>query len=279
MTVVFKTNPEMQAGTLSDVQLNNACKEGWLITSDFDENSVKQACYELRAGNIYYELDRVTADQTPERQQLKEGEFILLKPKQVIVIITMESLQLPNNVIGRVLTKGKLLSIGVSAVNTYADPGFKGRLGIVLANHSNNYIRIDQQQPISKIEFSKLRCSVQSQYSGQHGYESEIWPVPYEQVLKRSAIKNDPRVRSDFEELEASHGPLIADISRRMFRYERRLLFSGVTYFTFMGMLIAWWTATENTAPLSNAVAITTGVTANLVTGFLTFFATKLGNR
>ncbi len=279
MTGAFKTNPDMQAGTLSDEQMENACKEGWLIASNFDQKSVRQACYELRAGNVYYELDRVTSDQNPERQQLKDGEFVLLKPKQVIVIITMESLKLPNNVIGRVLTKGKLLSIGVSAVNTYADPGFKGRLGIVLANHSNNYIRIDQRQPISKIEFSKLRSPVRNQYSGQHGYESEMWPVPYELVLKRTDIKKDPRVRSGIDELEASHGTLIADISRRMFRYERSLIFSGIAYFLLMGVLIAGWTATADSYPISNVVAISLGVVANLVTGILTFAATKAGKQ
>ena len=108
------------------------------------------------------------------RYVLKEGYNLLLKPKQTLVVITMESLRLPANVLGRILTKGVLFSIGILPVNTYADPGFSGRLGLVLHNLSNSYIRITPGDPIAKIEFSRLQNAVHRPYEGQHGYQTKF---------------------------------------------------------------------------------------------------------
>ena len=68
----------------------------------------------------------------------------------------MERISLPDRLLGRVLAKGQLFSIGILPVCTYADPGFDGRLGITLFNFSRHYISIKPGQPIAKIEFSIL---------------------------------------------------------------------------------------------------------------------------
>src|SRR5690606_30072793 len=132
-----------------------------LITEEFEEKNIKQSCYELRASNIYYDIN--SADRKIE---LKEDEYILIKPKALVVIMTYETLEMPANILGRILTKGKLFSVGLLPVNTYADPGFSGRLGIVFSNLSNNYIKITPKESIAKIEFSKLENNVERPYHG-----------------------------------------------------------------------------------------------------------------
>lgn len=87
-------------------------------------------------------------------------------------------LALPSNVLARILAKGQLVSLGILPVNTYADPGFEGRLGITLFNATRRYIAIKPGQPIAKIEFTVLNRDVERPYAGQHGYETEIWPIP-----------------------------------------------------------------------------------------------------
>lgn len=44
-------------GTLSDREIIELASAGSLITEDFDPRNVKQACYELRAGSVFYEPD------------------------------------------------------------------------------------------------------------------------------------------------------------------------------------------------------------------------------
>lgn len=269
--------PELHAGTLSDEHIINACNEGWLIDEEFTQQGIRQACYELRSSNVYYELDRVDRDTNPVRHELPPDQFILLKPKQIITVITLESLRLPNNILGRVLTKGQLFSIGIVPVNTYADPGFRGRLGITLANLSNNYVKIPLREPIAKIEFSKLRRPVSDAYDGQHGYKTKMWPVPYHMLAERKDLKGDPRLPSLMDELEISHGKIVADITRRVFRFSRYLILASTLYLTFTIVLIAWLASSENKLGLTTIAAVSIGVVSNAVFAGLVHFATRLG--
>jgi dCTP deaminase len=118
----------------------------------------------------------------------------------------MESLELPADMLGRVLLKGKLFSLGLMPVNTYADPGFFGRLGIVLFNASNNYLRVRPGDPIAKIEFCRLARPVQRPYRGQHGYRSEIWPLTEHMILSEPEIQSDQRIGDTVEELTRAYG-------------------------------------------------------------------------
>src|SRR4051794_38271488 len=106
-------------GTLNDELIRTYCENHILISKNFNPENVSEACYELSAGNIYYDISR-----NFKRIDIHTDgySYILIKPKQSVVIITKEELHIPNNVIGRVLTKGKLFSIGLLPINTYADP-------------------------------------------------------------------------------------------------------------------------------------------------------------
>jgi len=72
-------------GTLNDEEIIKHGKKRELIQKNFEADNVKQACYELRASNIYYDLSN-----NEKRYELNSHEYILLKPKQLIVIITTE---------------------------------------------------------------------------------------------------------------------------------------------------------------------------------------------
>jgi dCTP deaminase len=59
------------------------------------------------------------------------------QPGHRVVLITHEELEIPPNIIARIINKGSLFSIGLSPVCTYADPGFTGNLGVVTPNTSS----------------------------------------------------------------------------------------------------------------------------------------------
>lgn len=209
----FTNRDQGTTGTLNDRQIITMASNGILIAEDFAVERVKQACYELRAGDCYYELRGKR-----KRFTTADHGFILLKPRQLTVIITKESLNMPEDILGRILTKGKLFSVGILPVNTYADPGFQGRLGIVLYNATPKYLRVNAGEPIAKIEFSRLAQRVEKPYSGQHGYQTEIWPIPEEIVLTDAEAAADPRVDSRSVELERAYGQEIAQMVVRTAR-------------------------------------------------------------
>ncbi|MFB5089326.1 hypothetical protein PGC35_19380 [Psychrobacillus sp. PGGUH221] len=255
-------------GTLNDKDIINLCSKNKLITENFLRKNVKQACYELRASNIFYDIS-----DSHKKNTVNTGEYIIIKPKQIVVIITLEELSLPNDILGKILTKGKLFSVGLLPVNTYADPGFQGKLGIVFSNLSNNYLKIYPEEAIAKIEFNKLEHPVEKAYSGQHGYETGIWPIPTDLIMTIEEIKNDKRIKDFSKEIELSHGKSISNVITRLHKYERKFLLVSIAYLVFTLILIAIFQGTDW---ISTITTIVLGVIVNIIYGVTATFLTNI---
>jgi dCTP deaminase len=252
-------------GTLSDRQIIDHAARGELFAKGYSSKFVKQACYELRTSSTYYDLA------SPDRPiSLAPGETILLKPKQLVVVITHEELALPDDILGRVLSKGQLFSLGIVPVNTYADPGFHGRLGIVLNNASNDYLALPQKEPVAKIEFVRIASSVENPYRGPHGYESAIWPIKHQFRLTPEQVATDPRIGSTLDEIALTHG-------RRVFGYERRVLFAAIAYMLMMTGILALSVVREDRLDIALSVGL--GVVSSLLFSILLWLATNLSSR
>ena len=258
-------------GTLNDENIEQLASSGKLIIENFDRKRLKQACYELRAGNVYYDLA-----QDANRIEIEPTSYILLKPRQHVVIITLEKLDLPDDLLGRILTKGKLFSIGLLPVNTYADPGFHGNLGIVFFNASTNYLKISVGEPIAKIEFTRLQHAVKQRYHGQHGYQTRIWPIPTDMVMTKDEISNDDRVFPIDQELLLSYGADVFGVVHRISRYHRALIILSCFYFTLLLILV---TLSAQDMAISVATGVGVGIVANILTGFVVFKATNMSRR
>lgn len=255
--------------TLSDGEIKSYCKDQKLISNGFEESCLKQACYELRASNIYHTI----CSGVDTCHKLEAEDFIIIKPKETVVIITMEELNLPDDILARVLTKGKLFTVGIAPVNTYADPGFKGKLGIVMNNLSHNYLRIDQGSPIAKIEFSELRQNVESPYRGQHGYSAGVWPVDKSMILSDKEAASHPRVYSETVEIGDAFGPKIGRLIKRVYKYESWLIMTSLLVLT-LNLLLGVMISKDKFLTVSQAVI--TSLISNIIFGLITFWATRL---
>jgi len=249
--------PELETGTITDSDVNDLATAGHLIGEEFDSNSLKQACYELRASTIFYETG---SGRENTRVNVEAGGSYVLRPHTYVTAITMEALDLPSNVLGRILTKGQLFSVGLLPVNTYADPGFKGRLGITLYNTSHRYLVIRPKQPIAKIEFSVLSKSVKVPYHGQHGFATGIWPIPTDMYATSEDLARARIDPSELTELSLVYGREFSELARRFRYYERRVWLQ--IFLTVMALLaVSFWVGQINWAG-----SIALGVTANLLT-------------
>lgn len=172
----MKSWENIEPGVIVDFEIKRLCEDGILIAKNYDKRFVKQTCYELRVGDIaWYTYKR---DPALRKQSIRNQGGVYIPPKGYVTIITMEELKIPEDCVGRIMTKGQLFSIGISAVNTYADPGFNGPLGITLINHSSKPIFIPIGKPIAKIEFIKLTKAVSDPYKGHHLQAGDLWPIP-----------------------------------------------------------------------------------------------------
>lgn len=252
-------------GTLTDEDITELAAGGDLITSQFEPANAKQACYELRASNIFYETASAA-----DNKRVESNAGYILRPHTFVTCIVMERISLDPDIVARVLAKGQLFSVGIVPVNTYGDPGFKGRLGITLYNSSHRHLKITPGQSIAKIEFTRLPKSVLQPYSGQHGFESEMWPIPTQLYASSDDLKNggiDPR---SVAEINRSYGPIVASLEARLSFYEYKVWIQiAITVFFFGSILavhghIEWFTS------------IVLGVLGNLVTNLALFCSRKL---
>lgn len=180
--------------TLSDADISAEMADGRLIRNGVDEQ-VAGACYELRLGNVYYDLT-----ESDQPIQVTPDQDILIKPGHRVVLITHEELEVPHNVLTRVVSKGSLFSIGLTPVATYADPGFSGKLGIVTQNISDKYVVLPQLEPIAKADFTRLTSDVDRPYRGQHGFATGIWPIKHQLQKSHAEVMDDSRVGTEKEE-------------------------------------------------------------------------------
>ena len=196
--------------TLSDTEMLADINAGRLIRNPSPE-MVDGACYELRLGSVYYDL---TED--GRRFEMDEGERALIKPGHRVVLITAEQLDTPADILVRVVSKGSLFAVGLSPVATYADPGFKGNLGIVTQNISDKYIELPQGEPIAKADFTRLSSPATRLYEGQHGFQLGIWPIKTHLQKNHKEIAGDRRVFSEKQEALALLPSATRTIIRRM---------------------------------------------------------------
>lgn len=165
-------------------------------------------------GHVYYDLT-----EADRRVEVGHADNILIKPGHRVVLITLEKLVVPPDIIARVVSKGTLFSIGLSPVCTYADSGFQGTLGIVTQNISDKYIELPVGEPIAKVDFSKLTGTVDRPYHGQHGFQAHIWPIKHHLQKSYDQVSADPRVESEKAE---AYRLLPAATARLLQRTERR---------------------------------------------------------
>ena len=174
------------SGLLTDEDIILLSKNNLLISNGFDASQVKQTCYELRVGRVAYFLSRPESER---KVTIDEQNPLIVRPQEVATIITYEEVDLPDFILGRIISKGQLFSIGLSPVITYADPGFCGNLGITFINLSKKTIKFSYMDTICKIEFEKLGKAVHEPYHGPHSFASEIWPIDTSKFVPKRQIE------------------------------------------------------------------------------------------
>jgi len=252
--------------TLNDIEIRNEIDAQRLIFN-CDTNGLAGACYELRLGNVYYDLT-----EGGNRFALNPGEAALIKPGHRVVLITAEEFDVPADILVRIVSKGSLFSVGLSPVSTYADPGFKGNLGIVTENISDKYIQLPQGEPIAKADFTRLSGPSARPYHGQHGFQAGIWPIKTHLQKVHADVKSDWRVQSERAEALALLPTATRTIIRRIENSQAWINASlviamFVNAFALFAMGKGW---------VDNFHAILTNLISSAIVGFITLLVTYL---
>jgi dCTP deaminase/dUTP pyrophosphatase len=134
------------------------------------EDFVEGAGYDLRVGRFYDASGStyIARDERrlPEVKEIPE-EILLLKPGQYVLMETMERVNMPEDLIARVLNRSSLFRCGASTFNALVDPGYRGTLTFGLKNISDHEFSIQKGARVAQIVFEEVKGAAES-YSGRY---------------------------------------------------------------------------------------------------------------
>lgn len=133
--------------------------------------------YDVHFGNQWGEMHDTNRAICPtqiddEMFLWRESDEVIIYPGEFLLATTQEVITLPVNVACQVTDKSTWARLGLSAFNTFGDPGFKGNFTLELVNHSPRPILLRAGQPAVQFVFFdaiEARAPYAGRYQGQAG--------------------------------------------------------------------------------------------------------------
>lgn len=169
---------------LSGNELENILK---LVLGDtFDSKRISQAAYELSLGDQVYRTD----SPSKKREILTTTDSqIIINPGQFALLITEETIKMPNNFLAFISIKFNQKIKGLVNVSGFhIDPNFEGKIIFSVYNAGPSAIIMDKGKPYFLIWFSPITESVN--YNGKHQGQNEISAELIEQLKGDLASPN-----------------------------------------------------------------------------------------
>ena len=134
------------SGVLLSDLIEHYCSPKFSLIAPFHRDYLRPAGYDLRVGNNYTK-DGLCCG-------LSTGESLTIDPYQVAIIQTLETLNLPDFLIGRWNIRVGLAYKGLLWVGgAQVDPGFRGRLSCPIYNLSTEPVNLRHGEVVAMIDF------------------------------------------------------------------------------------------------------------------------------
>ncbi|HEX2420634.1 MAG TPA: dCTP deaminase [Acidimicrobiia bacterium] len=177
---------------LSDVDLEKLLASGELVIEPLGPNAIQPSSVDLRVGDQfrvftnsrypYIDVRRPMEDLT-ELVTTNGDEPFILHPGEFVLGTTLEYVEIPNDLVGRLDGKSSLGRLGlvIHATAGWADPGFKGYLTLELSNVANLPITLYPGMKIGQISLMRLSSPSQNPYGSRpigSKYMGQVGPTP-----------------------------------------------------------------------------------------------------
>jgi dCTP deaminase len=189
---------------LIDEEIKEAVKNNYIGISNFSEECLQPASYDLRVGEEGF----ITS--AGGVIKIKDKGVLEIQPGDFALVITHEKLRLPPNILGRFGLRSVYARMGLLAtVGPQVDPGFEGILVIGIVNFSSQVIRLPYLEPFCTLELHKLKKNVRNPYKGPYQGQEHLTkehfstiprePFPLAVMLIRQLAATSPSLR--YEEI------------------------------------------------------------------------------
>ena len=163
---------------LSDRDIRAAMQAGRVRIDPYDATCLQPSSVDLHLdadfrvfrNNRYPYIDvRASQPDLTELVSVGEDEQFILHPTEFVLGQTLEWVELPDDLVGRIEGKSSLGRLGLLIHSTagYVDPGFKGNLTLELSNVANLPIALYRGMKIGQISFFKMSSPVERPYGSR----------------------------------------------------------------------------------------------------------------
>jgi len=159
---------------LSDFDLWNYIRDRRLVIEPFKEDIVRENGLDLRIGNQIARMknsDKILdtrADEDIESYYVvEEGDSFVIKPKEHVLLHTIEYIKLPLDLMGFVNLRSSYARIGLTIPPTIVDANFEGQLTIELVG-GDFPVKLYAGDRFIHVVFAKLSSPVKKPYMGRY---------------------------------------------------------------------------------------------------------------
>jgi dCTP deaminase len=175
---------------LSDKSIREYMKEGKIKVEPCDlSKQLGEIGIDLRLGNTFREfvmshkpfidLTKPQLDSDTRVVTIPEGDTFMIHPGEFVLGTTVENVELPNNIAGRLDGRSSLgrLGIIIHATAGHVDPGWKGKLTLEISNIGKLPIALIPGMRFCCIRFEEVSTPVETSYRGKYGSQGSAPPA------------------------------------------------------------------------------------------------------
>lgn len=187
---------------LSDRDIKKALADGSIkITPQPDYSAQLGSCsIDLRLGNTFRVFnhsrvalidtkDPTNADAMTSELTITENEPFILQPGDFVLATTMETLSLPNDLLGRLEGRSSLGRLGIVVHSTASvfDPGWDGMIVMELGNLGRMPVALYAGMRICALTFEQLTTAADVPYSKKKGAKYVHQQAPIASRINRES--------------------------------------------------------------------------------------------
>lgn len=182
---------------LNDEKIKEYLKSGKIIITPGPKNiQIQPASVDLRLSDelvvmktspLPYDTANNDKNTTSTEDMYHTRKFsnddpLILKPREFVLTQTLEYVEIPDDLLGRVEGRSSLGRLGVAVHITagFIDPGFKGNITLEMVNLGHVPIVLYPNQRVCQIVFEELNAPAKVPYGvrGRNKYQGQKSPQP-----------------------------------------------------------------------------------------------------
>jgi dCTP deaminase len=167
---------------------------------------IKNGAYELSLGNETFQTD---SEDKKKKILTQEREQVIINPGQFALLLTEESVKIPENKIAFISIRAGIKLRGLINVSGFhVDPGFEGKLVFSVYNAGSSPISLEKGEPYFMIWFADLDVPNKNpdSYNGDHQGQTSI-PLKYIDALNASELASPnvllEKINTNYQELNS----------------------------------------------------------------------------